>query len=98
MAMDEKALEAQRAYKREWRKKNIDKVKEHEARYWAKKAAQTETPEEAANLKEKMLEAQREYKREWRKKNKDKIKEQNARYWAKKAAQMTAQGKADSPA
>lgn len=95
MTMDEKALEARRAYKREWRKKNIDKVKEHEARYWAKKATQTETPE---NLREKMLEAQREYKREWRKKNKDKIKEENARYWAKKAAQMEAQGKADSPA
>lgn len=38
--MDEKALEAQRAYMREWRKKNKDKIKEHNARYWAKKAAQ----------------------------------------------------------
>ena len=33
------AREAQRAYYREWRKKNPDKVREKNRRYWEKKAA-----------------------------------------------------------
>lgn len=37
--MTEAALEARRAYKREWAKKNRDKVKAQQERYWAKKAA-----------------------------------------------------------
>lgn len=37
--MDEKAKEARRAYKREWNRRNPDKVKEYQARYWARKAA-----------------------------------------------------------
>lgn len=40
MAMDEAALEARRAYQREWRRKNRDKVKAQNERYWAKKAAE----------------------------------------------------------
>lgn len=40
--MDEKALEARRAYKREWNRKNRDKVREQQARYWAKRAAAAE--------------------------------------------------------
>lgn len=34
------AREVQRAYYREWRKKNPDKVKEKNRRYWEKKAAE----------------------------------------------------------
>ena len=39
MAMSEAALEARRAYKREWARKNREKVKAQEARYWERKAA-----------------------------------------------------------
>ncbi len=38
--MDEQAKEARRAYFREWRRKNPEKVKRMQARYWAKKAEQ----------------------------------------------------------
>lgn len=34
------ANEARKAYYREWRKKNPDKVRETNRRYWEKKAAQ----------------------------------------------------------
>lgn len=37
--MDEKALEARRAYKRQWQRDNPDKVKAQQERYWTKKAA-----------------------------------------------------------
>lgn len=36
--MTEAAREARRAYKREWNKKNRDKVKAAQDRYWKKKA------------------------------------------------------------
>lgn len=36
--MNEKAKEARRAYKREWNRKNRDKVKAAQARYWERKA------------------------------------------------------------
>lgn len=35
------AIEARRAYQREWRAKNRDKIRAAEERYWAKKAAET---------------------------------------------------------
>lgn len=38
--MDAKALEARRAYKRQWAKDHPDKVKAAQERYWMKKAAQ----------------------------------------------------------
>ena len=41
-AMDEKAKEARRAYRREWAKKNPDKVRAIEERYWTKKAQAAE--------------------------------------------------------
>lgn len=44
--MDEKAREARRAYKREWNRKNRDKVKAAQDRYWARKAAQMEAEEQ----------------------------------------------------
>ena len=37
--MNERAKEARRAYKREWNRKNRDKVKAAQARYWERKAA-----------------------------------------------------------
>lgn len=51
--MSEEALAARRAYKRAWAKKNPDKVKAQQERYWAKIAAQAaaeqpETNEEKA--------------------------------------------------
>lgn len=50
-AQQEQAAEARRAYKREWNRKNRDKVKAAQDRYWAKKAqqAQQETPAAAAD-------------------------------------------------
>ena len=36
--MDEKAREAQRAYMREWRRRNKDKVRESNRRYWVRRA------------------------------------------------------------
>ena len=44
--MDEKAREARRAYKREWNRKNRDKVRAAQERYWARKAAQMEAAEQ----------------------------------------------------
>lgn len=37
--MDEKAREARREYLREWRKRNPDKVRENNRRYWERRAA-----------------------------------------------------------
>ena len=37
--MTEQAKEARRAYKREWNRKNRDKVAESQRRYWERKAA-----------------------------------------------------------
>lgn len=42
------AQEAKRAYLREWRKKNPDKAKAIQTRYWAKKAAQMMEERESA--------------------------------------------------
>ena len=49
--MTEKALEARRKYKREWNRRNPDKVRAQQARYWEKRAAlleqETDEPTEA---------------------------------------------------
>jgi hypothetical protein len=37
-SLEEIAKEERRRYQREWRRKNKDKVKEHNQRYWKKKA------------------------------------------------------------
>ena len=37
--MDERAKELRRAYKREWNRKNKDKVRAAQVRYWERKAA-----------------------------------------------------------
>jgi hypothetical protein len=44
--MNEKAKEARRAYKREWNRKNRDKVKAAQARYWERKAAAAEAAQD----------------------------------------------------
>lgn len=36
--MTEQAKEARRAYKREWAKRNPDKIRAQQERYWTKKA------------------------------------------------------------
>lgn len=36
--MTDKAREARKLYKRDWQRKNKDKVKEYQRRYWEKKA------------------------------------------------------------
>ncbi|WP_442264131.1 hypothetical protein [Tissierella sp.] len=38
MELSEQAKKVKREYLREWRKKNKDKVAEHQKRYWEKKA------------------------------------------------------------
>ncbi len=44
LSAEERAIvEARRAYQREWRSKNKDKVKEHNRRFWQKKAAAAST-------------------------------------------------------
>ena len=39
-AEERAAIEARRAYQREWRLKNKDKVKENNRRFWLKKAGE----------------------------------------------------------
>ena len=40
-------IEARRAYKREWRKNNKERMEEHNRRFWEKKAAQMKTENKA---------------------------------------------------
>ncbi len=49
--MDEKAKEARRAYKREWNRKNKDKVKAAQERYWKRKAEALEAGKAAEEEK-----------------------------------------------
>ena len=41
--MTKKAAEARRQYKREWAKRNPEKIREYQERYWNKRAEETET-------------------------------------------------------
>lgn len=50
--MDEKALAARRAYKREWARKNPDKIRAQQRRYWEKKAAEAGEKEEQEKAEE----------------------------------------------
>lgn len=45
-AEEQKAVEARRAYQRQWRAANKDKVKEHNRRFWLKKAAEQQATTE----------------------------------------------------
>lgn len=53
--MDEQAKEARRAYQREWRRRNRDKMKEYQARYWTRKAEKADSAQQksAKNRKNK---------------------------------------------
>ena len=46
--MSEKGNEARRAYKREWARRNPDKIREQQRRYWERKAAAAEGRQQAA--------------------------------------------------
>lgn len=43
--MTAEAAEARRAYKREWAKKNPEKIREYQRKYWTKKGAEAATSE-----------------------------------------------------
>ena len=45
--MSERGLEARRAYKREWARRNPDKIREQQRRYWERKAAAAEEQQAA---------------------------------------------------
>lgn len=47
-SMSEKGNEARRAYKREWARRNPDKIREQQRRYWERKAAAAEERRQAA--------------------------------------------------
>lgn len=47
--MNEQAKAARRAYKRAWARKNPDKVKAQQARYWQRKAEQAAAAEREAS-------------------------------------------------
>lgn len=44
--MTEQALQARREYKRQWNRRNADKVKAAQARYWERKAAEAEAAQD----------------------------------------------------
>lgn len=50
--MNEAAKEARRAYKREWQRKNRDKVKQYQENYWNRKAQQAAEAEPAGSAQE----------------------------------------------
>lgn len=90
--MTGQAEQARREYMAEWRKKNADKVRESDARYWERRAkahlqenGQKETP---AAIAEAAAEIRRAYFREWGKKNRDKRRAATARYWERKAEKI----------
>lgn len=47
--MTEQAAAARRAYKREWARKNPEKVKQYQQNYWSRKAAETAAAETTAD-------------------------------------------------
>lgn len=51
MALTEAALEARRAYQREWKRKNREKVKAQQERYWQRKADQEAAESDSEGLK-----------------------------------------------
>ena len=46
MTNREKALVAQREYTREWRRRNPDKVREYNRRYWVRRAEKAQRQDE----------------------------------------------------
>lgn len=52
--ISEKAREARNAYQRKWNREHPDKVREHQRRYWEKKAAELEAEEHGAEEAEQV--------------------------------------------
>lgn len=52
-ALTDAAREAQREYMREWRRKNPDRVREKNKRYWERKAAERKEDPTHAETKDK---------------------------------------------
>ena len=50
--MTEQAKEARRAYKREWNRRNKDKVQQAQARYWEKKAQTAQDQQQEQNAQQ----------------------------------------------
>ena len=50
--MNEKAIEARRAYRRKWAKENPDKVRAAQERYWLKQAMKRETKRAASEAED----------------------------------------------
>jgi len=50
--MEEKAIEARRAYKREWAKAHPDKIRAQQARYWQKRAEKKEAAAPSPEIQE----------------------------------------------
>lgn len=50
--MTDEARELMRAYKREWNRKNPDKVRKHQATYWEKKARELKERQAEEQLSE----------------------------------------------
>lgn len=50
--MTTQAAEARRSYKREWAKRNPDKIREYQQRYWTKKAEEASRSEAEAEQRE----------------------------------------------
>lgn len=55
--MTEQAKEARRAYKREWNRRNRDKVRAAQARYWNRKAEAAAAQSQSTNGQEHRQEA-----------------------------------------
>lgn len=53
--LSEKAKEARRAYKRAWNRRNPDKVKAAQARYWERRAKEMQEAEDNATQPEKAI-------------------------------------------
>lgn len=58
--MTDKAKDARNAYRRKWAKNNPDKLREYQARYWEKKAAEQEAAQEAQEAKETQADKNKE--------------------------------------
>lgn len=50
--MTDQAKEARNAYRREWNRRNPDKLREYQERYWAKRAAEAQESNREAIVQE----------------------------------------------
>ena len=81
----EKAIELRRAYYREYRQKNPEKVAACERRYWERKAI------EGGRNPSDWRDMRRAHVAEYRRAHPEKVKEYEARRWNRKAEMMNAE-------